>query len=197
MRKIIVISMISLDGVMQAPGGPEEDNSDGFELGGWTADYSDEISGEVMQHQMEASDILLGRKTFQIFESYWPTHADNWPGINDVKKYVLSNTLHKFNWSNVVHLKSLDEIEQLKNSEGGDIKVWGSSQLVHSLLQNNLVDKLWLNIFPVILGKGKKLFDNSSVPAAFKITESVITPKGVVMASYELDGKIQTGTVGE
>ncbi|WP_419698959.1 dihydrofolate reductase family protein [Mucilaginibacter sp. NFX135] len=196
MRKIIVLTFMTLDGVMQAPGGPEEDTSDGFKYGGWSAPYEDEVSGEVMQKQMEATDILLGRKTFDIFASYWPQHADYWPGINDVTKYVISNTINESDWENSVFLTSVGDIEKLKNSEGSDIKVWGSSELVQLLLKHDLADELWLKIYPVILGKGKKLFNNEAVPAAFKLTESHVTPSGVIFANYKRAGKVETGTIG-
>ena len=196
MRKIIVLSFITLDGVMQAPGGPEEDTSDGFKYGGWTAPYADEVSGKVMQKQMEPADILLGRKTFEIFASYWPEHADNWPGINDVTKYVMSKTMDKSDWKNTVFLKSLADIEKLKNSKGSDIKVWGSGKLVQLLLKHDLVDELWLKIYPVLLGKGKKLYSNDTIPAAFKLTESTVTPGGVIFANYKRSGKVETGTIG-
>ena len=153
MRKIIVLSFITLDGVMQAPGGPEEDTSGGFKYGGWLAPYDDEVSGQVMQKQMEPADLLLGRKTFDIWAAYWPQHADVWPGINDVTKYVLSNTLEKSDWQNSVFLKSVEDIKQLKNSEGSDLKVWGSAELVQLLLKNDLVDELWLKIYPLTLGQ--------------------------------------------
>src|ERR1700761_3042201 len=182
MRKIIVLSFITLDGVVQAPGGPDEDKSDGFKYGGWTAPYGDEVSGTVMQKQLEPADLLLGRKTFDIFAAYWPLHASHWPGINEVTKYVLSNTLQNSDWQNSVFLSNVADIEKLKNSEGADLKVWGSTELVKLLLQHNLVDELWLNIHPVILGKGKKRFDDSSIPAAFTLTESTVTPTGVIMA---------------
>src|ERR1700712_2616919 len=172
MRNIIVLSMITLDGVMQAPGGPEEDTSGGFEYGGWVAPYGDEVSGKVMQKLMTPADILLGRKTFEIWEGYWPEHADYWPGINDVTKYVLSGTMEKSDWKNSVFLKSVADIEKLKNSEGSDIKVWGSGELVQLLLKHDLVDELWLKIYPVLLGKGKKLYSDETIPAAFKLTES-------------------------
>jgi dihydrofolate reductase len=181
---------------MQAPGGPEEDPSAGFEYGGWTAPYNDEASGEVMKKEMTPADLLLGRKTFEIFESYWPEHADMWPGVNDVTKYVLSNTLQKSDWKNCVFLKNVEDIKKLKSSEGPDLKIWGSSQLVHLLLKNDLVDEFWLNIHPVILGKGKRLFDEGSVPAAFTVVESTVTPKGVIMANYKKAGKVETGNVG-
>jgi len=196
MRKIIVLTFMTLDGVMQAPGGPEEDTSDGFKYGGWSAPYEDEVSGEVMQKQMEPTDILLGRKTFDIFASYWPQHADYWPGINDVTKYVISNTINESDWENSVFLTSVADIEKLKNSEGSDIKVWGSSELVQLLLKHDLADELWLKIYPVILGKGKKLFNNEAVPAAFKLTESHVTPSGVIFANYKRAGKVETGTIG-
>src|SRR6185369_1475063 len=154
MRKIIVLSFITLDGVMQAPGGPEEDTSGGFKYGGWTAPYSDEVSGKVMQKQMEPADLLLGRKTFEIFASYWPEHEDIWPGINDVTKYVFSNTMEKSGWKNSVFLKSLADIKKLKSSKGPDLKIWGNSKLVQLLLKKDLVDELWLNIHQLTLGEG-------------------------------------------
>jgi dihydrofolate reductase len=197
MRKIIVLSFITLDGVVQAPGGPEEDTSDGFKYGGWTAPYGDEVSGKVMQKQMTPADLLLGRKTFEIFASFWPEHADQWPGINDVTKYALSNTIKKSDWKNTVFLTSVADIEKLKNSEGSDIKVWGSSKLVQLLLKHDLVDEFWLNIHPITLGSGKKLFGNSAIPAAFTLIESTATPSGVIMANYKRAGEVRTGTVGE
>lgn len=197
MRKIIVLTFITLDGVMQAPGGPEEDTSGGFKYGGWSAPYSDEFSGKMMQKQMAATDILLGRKTFDIFAGFWPKHADYWPGINDVKKYVLSNTMTESDWENSVFLTSVADIVKLKRSEGSDIKVWGSGELVQLLLKHELVDELWLKIYPVLLGKGKKLYSDDIIPAAFKLTESHVTPSGVIFANYKRDGEVKTGTIGE
>jgi dihydrofolate reductase len=182
MRKIIVLSFITLDGVQQAPGAPEEDTSGGFKYGGGTAPYSNEGSGEVMQKQLAPADLLLGRNTFKIFESYWPQHADIWPGVNDVTKYVLSNTVTKSDWSNVEFLRSVADIEKLKNSAGADLKIWGSSKLVQLLLKHGLVDEFWLNIYPVILGKGKRLFGDEAMPAAFTLVESTVTTAGVVGA---------------
>jgi dihydrofolate reductase len=201
MRKIIVLSFITLDGVMQAPGGPEEDTSGGFKYGGWVAPYWDEVGDKVMEKQMKPADLLLGRKTFEIFASYWPEHADNWPGINEVTKYVISRTMKKsdpiaIGWKNSVLLKSLADIENLKNSNGSDIQVHGSGGLVQLLLKNDLVDELWLKIYPLTLGKGKKLFDNGTIPAAFTLTESLITPTGVIIANYKRAGKVETGTIG-
>src|SRR5436309_9292196 len=128
MRKITVLSMISLDGVMQAPGGPKEDTSGGFKYGGWTASYGDEIYGKVLEKELKPADYLLGRKTFEIWESYWPEHADFWPGINQGTKYVMSKSRKKSDWKKTVFLKSLADIERLKNSKGSDIQVWGSSK---------------------------------------------------------------------
>lgn len=196
MRKITVLSFITLDGVMQAPGGPEEDPSEGFKYGGWTAAYDDEVSAEVMQKQLKPADLLLGRKTFDIWADYWPKHAEYWPGVNEVTKYVLSNTIDKSDWENSVFLKSVEEIEKLKNSEGSDINVWGSSKLVQLLLEHDLVDEFWLNIHPILLGKGKKLFDDSAIPAAFTLIESTVTPSGVIMANYRRTGEVKTGTAG-
>ncbi|MCU7491133.1 MAG: dihydrofolate reductase family protein [Ignavibacteria bacterium] len=196
MRKIIVLSMITLDGVMQAPGGPEEDISGGFKYGGWTAPFANEDSGKAMEKQLQPADLLLGRKTFEIFASYWPGHADIWPGINEVTKYVLSGTMEKSDWKNSVFLKSLADIEKLKNSNGSDIKVWGSSRLVQLLLKHDLVDEFWLNIYPLTLGMGKKLFDDGPFPAAFTLIESYVAPNGVITANYKRAGEVKTGTVG-
>ena len=188
--------MITLDGVMQAPGGPKEDTSGGFKYGGWTAPYSDDAGGKVMVKQMKPADLLLGRKTFEIWASFWPEHADHWPGINDVTKYVMSKTMKKSDWKNSVFLKRLADIEKLKNSKGSDIQVWGSSEVIHLLLKNGLVDELRLKIHPLLLGKGKKLFDNGAYPAAFTLTESTVTTTGVILANYKRAGEVKTGTVG-
>ncbi len=198
MRKITVLSMITLDGIMQAPGGPEEDTSGGFKYGGWTARYSDELFRKILQEELKQADYILGRKTFEIFESYWPQsqHADFWPGINDGTKYVLSQTREKSDWKNTVFLKGLADIEKLKNSEGADIQVWGSSKLIQQLLKHDLVDELRLKIYPLILGEGKKLFENGAIPAAFALTESHITSKGVIIAGYKREGEVRTGDVG-
>lgn len=188
--------MISLDGVMQAPGGPAEDTSGGFKYGGWVAPYGDEVYGSVMERLMKPADVLLGRKTFEIWEGYWPQHEKGWPGINNVTKYVLSGTRKNSDWKNSVFFNSLADIERLKNSEGPDIQVWGSSELVQLLLRNDLVDGLWLNIHPLTLGKGKKLFGDGPIPAAFTLVESTVTPGGVIIANYKRAGKVRTGTIG-
>ena len=199
MRRIIVLSFITLDGVMQAPGGPEEDTSSGFKYGGWTAPYfyeADEAAGELMAKQMKPADLLLGRKTFEIFAAYWPEHADYWPGINDVTKYVISRTMKKSDWKNSVFLESLEDIEKLKNSEGSDIQVHGSGNLVQTLFKHDLVDELWLKTFPITLGMGKRLFGEGTIPAAFTLTDSLVTPNGVIFANYKRAGEVKTGTVG-
>ena len=196
MRNIIVISMITLDGVMQAPGRPEEDPSGGFRFGGWVAPYGDEGSGRVMESLMKPADLLLGRKTFEIWENYWPEHADNWPGINEVTKYVLSTTRTTSEWQASVFLESVAAIEKLKASEGADINVWGSSKLVQLLLAHDLMDELWLLIYPLTLGEGKRLFAGGAIPAAFSLVESTVTPNGVIVAHYKRAGEVETGTVG-
>jgi dihydrofolate reductase len=179
MRKIIVITMITLDGVMQAPGGPEEDPSNNFKYGGWTAPYSDENGGEFFQKNMKPAEYLLGRKTFEIFKSYWPDpeHAKMWPGINDGMKYVLS--------------------KKLKDSDGSELHVWGSGKVIQLLLKNDLVDELRLVTYPLTLGQGQKLFEEGTIPAAFKFLEGKISPTGVIMANYKRAGQVKTGTVGE
>lgn len=194
MRKIIVLSFITLDGVMQGPGGPEEDTSGGFKYGGWTVPFFDEIAGEEMTKQMKPADLLLGRKTFEIFANYWPKHADAWPGINDVTKYVVSKSLTETKWQNSVILKSAEEIKKIKDEDGLDLQVHGSGNLIQTLLKQDLVDELWLKIFPVTLGKGKRLFDGGSIPAAFKLMYSNITPSGVIFASYKRNGDVKTGS---
>jgi dihydrofolate reductase len=199
MRKIIVLSFISLDGVMQAPGGPREDTSGNFKYGGWTFPYFDDFAGKIMGEQMSKPvEYLLGRKTFEIFASYWPKHGDEWPGINTATKYVVSNTLTKHKWSNSVFLKGdvVDEIKKLKQKDGPDLQVHGSGNLIQTLLKNDLVDELWLKIFPVTLGKGKRLFAEGTIPVAFKLLNTKISPKGVIFADYVRAGEVKTGTFG-
>jgi len=197
MRKIIVITMITLDGVMQAPGGPEEDPSGGFKYGGWTAPFSEDNGSEFFQKNMKPAEYLLGRKTYEIFASYWPEHADMWAGINDGMKYVLSSTLDKSDWKNTAFLKGVEDIKKLKDSEGSELHVWGSGKLIQLLMKNDLVDEFRLVIFPLTLGQGQKLFAEGTIPAAFKVTESTVRPSGVIMANYQRAGDVKTGTVGE
>lgn len=188
--------MITLDGVMQAPGGPEEDTSGGFKYGGWTASYGDEVFSKILEKEMKPADYLLGRITFEIWADYWPKHADTWPSINDGTKYVMSTTMKKSDWKNTLFINNLADIEKLKNSEGSDIQVWGSGKLVQTLLEHDLVDELWLKIFPLTLGEGKKLFAEGTIPAAFTLIESLPTPSGVIIANYKRAGIVKTGSVG-
>src|SRR5499427_738708 len=193
MRKIIVLSFITLDGVMQGPGGPTEDTSGNFSYGGWTVPYFDDFLGKVMAEQMSKPfDLLLGRKTFEIFASYWPYHEDEGSGINNATKYVASNTLTNHEWKKSVFLKGnvVDEIKKLKQQDGPDLQVHGSSNLIQTLLKNDLVDEMWLKIFPVTLGTGKRLFAEGTIPSAFKVTESKTSPAGVIVANFERVGEI-------
>lgn len=185
MRKIIVLAMMSLDGVIQGPGGQEEDTSNGFKYGGWAMGYNDEISGAEVKKELEQpAAYLLGRKTFDIWENYWPEHGDFWPGINSGTKYVLSTTRKTTNWENTEFIESLEDISKIKNSMGADIQIWGSSKLVQLLFKHDLVDELRLKIYPLMLGEGKKLFDNGAFPAEFTLTESKTTTKGIILANY-------------
>lgn len=184
---------------MQAPGGPDEDTTNGFKYGGWTAPYfsgADDEGNELMGKWMQPADLLLGRKTFDIFAAYWPKHADMWPGVMDVTKYCVSTTLDTSNWQNTVFLKSIDDIKRLKESDGGDLQVIGSGNLVQTLLKEDLVDELRLMTFPITLGTGKHLFAEGTIAAAFEPLESLVASNGVIFASYNRAGEVKTGTVG-
>jgi dihydrofolate reductase len=201
MRKIIIQEFISLDGVLQAPGGPEEDKSDGFKYGGWTAPYfyeADEEADEFMRKNMASTDLLLGRKTYELFAAYWPEQADMWPGINDVTKYVVSAGQVDLTWVNSEHISGnvIARIKELKVGNGSILKVIGSGDFAQTLFKHDLVDELWLMIFPVTLGTGKRLFDAGTIPAAFTLTESLVTSNGVIFANYERAGDVKTGTIG-
>ncbi|BEH09087.1 MULTISPECIES: dihydrofolate reductase family protein [Geobacter] len=197
MRKIIVLEFVSLDGVIQAPGGPQEDTDGNFKYGGWIVPYFDERSGDIMQEQMSRTRaLLLGRKTYEIFAYYWPTHESAWPGINSATKYVVSDTLTASLWDNTVIIKDnvVEEIRSLKQQDGPDLQVYGSSRLLQTLLKHDLADELLLKIFPVTLGTGKRLFGEGTLPAAFTLTHSEATPRGVIVANYERAGEVQTGS---
>ncbi|MCY1160884.1 putative protein YyaP [compost metagenome] len=199
MRKIIVQEFITLDGVIQAPGGPEEDQSDDFKYGGWIAPYfadADDVVDRIMQRWMQSTDILLGKNTFKIWEPFWPKHADMWTGINDVTKYVMSNSLDHSDWKNSVFLKNVDAVKKLKASEGADIKVHGSANMAQTLFKHDLVDELCLMTFPIVLGTGKRLFAEGLMPRAFELTDSLVTSSGVVFTYYKRVGDVQTGTMG-
>lgn len=197
MRKVIVLTFLSLDGVMQAPGGPEEDTSGDFKYGGWTVPYFDEFAGELMGEQMNnPSALLLGRKTYDIFASYWPQHAENWPGINEMTKYVASHSPFTPEWSNAVLLEgdAVEAVKKLKEKDGPDLYVHGSGNFIQTLMTNDLVDEFWLKIFPLTLGHGKRLFAEGTLPAAFTLEDTKISPKGVIFANYKRAGEVKTGS---
>lgn len=197
MRKIVVLEFLSLDGVMQAPGGPEEDTSGGFNYGGWTAPYFDDEAGKVMAEQMKQPfDLLLGRKTYDIFAAYWPQHAVEWPGVNESTKYVVSNGSPELHWQNSTLITGdvIAKLQELKAGDGPMLQVYGSGNLAQTLLKNDLVDELWLKIYPVTLGQGKHLFAEGTMPAAFTLLGSDVTPSGVIFANYARAGDIKTGS---
>ena len=196
MRRVIVLEHISLDGVIQAPGGPEEDTSGGFPYGGWINPYTDEILGSLLRRQMSMPfDLLLGRKTFEIWASYWPQHADAWPGASTATKYVASNTISSGGWQPSVFLSGdiAEKVSKIKQQQGPDLNVWGSGDLNQTLIEHDLVDVFWLMIYPITLGAGKRLFASGTIPAAFKVTESTVTSKGVIIVNYARAGAITIG----
>jgi dihydrofolate reductase len=197
MRKVMVLEHISLDGVIQAPGGPDEDTSGGFAYGGWISPYSDAILGTVLRRQMNLPfDLLLGRTTFDIWESFWPQHADEWPGVNTATKYVASNTRTSSKWQPSVFLNGdiAEKVARIKQQPGPDLNVWGSGHLLQTLIKHDLVDAFWLMIYPITLGSGKRLFANGTIAAAYKVTESIVTANGVMVVNYEHAGAITTGS---
>lgn len=198
MRKVIAIEFVTLDGVIQSVGGPDEDTSSGFAYGGWLAPYSDDVIGTVMQKQMNMPfDLLLGRKTFEIWASFWPQHADMWPGVNSATKYVASNTLTSHEWQPNVFLSGniAAEVTKLKQQPGPDLHVYGSANFLQILFKHDLVDELWLKIYPITLGSGKRLFADGAIPAAFKVTDSQISPRGIIIVNYARAGGVKTGSL--
>jgi len=196
MRKIIVLEHISLDGVIQGPGGPEEDPSNGFAYGGWAAPYDDEAIGTALRKMMNSPfDLLLGRKTFDIWAAFWPQHADVWPGASTATKYVASNTVTSSEWQPSVFLNGniAEKVAKLKQEQGPDLHIWGSSHLLQTLIKHDLVDGFWLMVYPITLGVGKRLFADGTLPAAFKVTESIVGSNGVIVVNYERAGAIITG----
>jgi dihydrofolate reductase len=194
MRELVILTFVSLDGVMQAPGGKGEDPSGGFDLEGWTVPYFDEVVGNEMTKQMgRPFDLLLGRKTYEIFASYWPHHDSP---FNEAKKYVVSNAAINTGWKETIQIRGdvVAEIEKLKQQDGPMLQVHGSSNLIQTLLADDLADELWLKVFPVTLGKGKRLFGEGTIPAAFKLTDSQVSPSGVIIASYRRDGEVKLGS---
>lgn len=196
MRKITVLTFLTLDGVMQGPGGPSEDTSGGFTSGGWTVPYFDQALAEIMTEQMgRPFDLLLGRKTFEIFAAHWPQHGPDEP-INQATKYVASNTMRDHDWATTVVLRgdAPEAVRALKETEGPDLQVHGSSDLLQTLLAHDLVDELWLKIFPVTIGTGKRLFGEGAIPEAFELLDATATPAGVIVASYRRAGDLETGS---
>jgi dihydrofolate reductase len=197
MRKILVLEHVTLDGVIQAPGGPDEDTSGDFPYGGWISPYSDPILGTALRRQMNLPfDLLFGRKTFDIWAPYWPQHGDAWPGVNAATKYVASNTMTSSEWQPSVFLNGdiAEKVAKLKQQQGPDLHVWGSGNLLQTLIKHDLVDAFWLMIYPITLGVGKRLFADGTIPASFKVTKSIVTPNGVIVVNYERAGAIPTGS---
>ena len=200
MRKIIVLEHLTLDGVIQAPGGRGEDTSDGFAYGGWAAPYHDQDEAiETALNKMlnMPLDLLLGRKTFDIWAAFWPQHGDIWPNVNTATKYVASNTKTSSDWQPSVFLNGdiAERVAKIKQQEGPDLHVWGSGDLLQTLIKHDLVDTFWLMIYPVTLGEGKRLFAEGTIPAAFKVTESIVGSSGVILAVYERAGAVETGSL--
>lgn len=194
-----MLSFVTLDGVMQAPGGPDEDTSGNFKHGGWSVGYWDDFMGQVMTEQMgHPYDLLLGRKTYEIFAAYWPKAKDvpGADGLNKARKYVVSRMARKLDWNNsvVVTGNVPEEIKKLKGQNGPELQVHGSSNLIQTLLKHDLVDEFLLKIFPVTIGHGKRLFGDGTMPAGFKLLESKSSTKGVIVATYGRDGEIKTGS---
>jgi dihydrofolate reductase len=198
MRKVNVLEFVSLDGVIQAPGGPGEDTSGGLAYGGWTRPHSDPVSSTAIRKQMDMPfDLLLGRRTFDIWARHWPQHNDTWPAVNTATKYVASNTMTSHEWQPSVFLNGdiAEKIAKIKQQERPDLHVYGSATLVQTLIKHDLVDAFWLKIFPITLGSGKRLFADGTIPAALKVMESAVTSKGVIIVNYERAGAVPTGSL--
>jgi len=193
MRKITACEFMTLDGVIQN----EENDGDGFKYGGWFFPYADEVTGAVVQERLaKPVDLLLGRKTFDVWETYWPTHSNFWPNVMTATKYVASNTRESTDWQPTVFLRGdlAERVRELKQTDGPDIHVFGSADMLQTLFRAELVDALELMIIPVTLGTGKRLFQDGTIPAAFKLTAGQIAPKGIIIATYERDGDLKTGS---
>ncbi len=195
MRRVIAIEFISLDGVIQGPGGPDEDTSGGFAHGGWIWPYSDPVLRAIVEKHMNLPfDLLLGRTTFEIWAAHWPHHGDAWPSVNTATKYVASNTMTTHAWQPSVFMGGdvAAPVAALKRRPGPDLHVYGSANLLQTLMEHDLVDAFWLKIHPITLGVGKRLFAGGSIPAAFRVTASAVTSTGVVVVDYERAGAIPT-----
>ncbi|RWL92092.1 MAG: dihydrofolate reductase [Mesorhizobium sp.] len=201
MRKIIAATFVSLDGVMQAPGGPEEDPVGGFEFGGWTFHSFDEVAGTAMEELFSKPfDLLLGRRTYDIFAAYWPYQKDSIADVfNPAIKYVATHRPDSLTWENTQSLGPdiVARLKEIKQEDGPDLLIQGSGDLIQTLLANGLIDEIRLMIFPLLLGKGKRLFGDNAVPAAFKLVKSQATTTGVIMATYERAGEIRTGSFAQ
>jgi dihydrofolate reductase len=198
MRKIVVFMMVTLDGVMQAPGGSKEDEAEGFKYGGWTVPYADESFGPILKKELSVPfDLLLGRKTYEIFAQYWP-HQKGMVGdpFNKCTKYVVSGKGVDLTWKQSVLIDGdvVAKLKALKKEDGPVLHVWGSSMLIQTLLKNDLVDELRLRIYPITLGSGKLLFAEGTIPAAFKLMDSKALPSGVILANYKRAGEVKTGS---
>ena len=197
MRKIYVLTFLSMDGVMQGPGGPDEDTSGGFRHGGWTVGYFDDFVGQEMAKQVgHKFDMLLGRRTYEIFAGYWP-HAkgDIADPINNATKYVATNRPLTTDW-NTVRLEgdAAEAVRKLKAGSGPELQVHGSARLIQTLLEHDLVDELWLKIFPVTIGSGRRLFAEGTTHAGFELVESSTSPSGVIVAKYKRAGEVKSGS---
>ncbi len=191
MRKVVACEFMTLDGVIQ-----NEDEGDGFKYGGWFFPYADEVTGAVVQERLaKPFDLLLGRKTFAAWETYWPTHSNFWPNVMTATKYVASNTRDSSDWQPSVFLSGdlVAKVQQLKQTAGPDLYVMGSADMLQTLFKADLVDALELMIIPITLGQGKRLFQGGSIPAAFKVTSGQVAPKGIIIVNYERDGEVKTG----
>ena len=198
MRKVLATAFVSLDGVMQAPGGPEEDPTGGFQFGGWTFNYWDDAIGQVMGGIFsQPYELLLGRKTYEIFAAHWP-HAKDDPfaeALTNVRKYVATSSRAPLTWKNSIAIHDVPkDIARLKREDGPTLMTQGSSQLLQTLLKHDLVDRFSLLIYPVVLGKGKRLFGEGALPAALKLVDSKASPSGVTINTYERDGAVKTGS---
>ena len=199
MRKLVVSTFVTLDGVMQAPGGPEEDTAGGFEHGGWSFGYWDDAMGEWMGESMgKPFAMLLGRKTYEIFAAYWPNAGDQ-PGaaeLNAATKYVASRTLDSVEWENSTLLEgnAADAVARLKEEDGPEIQVHGSSDLIQTLLAAQLVDEFRVWIFPVVLGSGKRLFGEGTAPSGFELVDSKTSTSGVLVTTYRPAGEPKNGS---
>lgn len=184
---------------MQAPGNPEEDQSGGFKYGGWTVPYFDDFAGKIMGQQMTPPfDLLLGRKTYDIFSAYWPQQKGPVAeSLNQATKYVISHQKLKLSWEKSVLINDpvVTKLRELKTGDGPVLQVHGSGNLAQTLLKNDLIDELWLKIFPITLGQGKHLFSEGSIPAAFELTDSKVSPHGVIFANYKRAGEVKTGDI--